>query len=90
MNGPKPKLLLKEKFGTVWATIYGPAIGWEWTQVRYYRMVRNPNDPSKWERRDPDREVDQKHLRKANAAVLEYYTERDKWRKENLGHRANL
>jgi len=86
MNGPNPKNLFKEKFGTVWVTIYGPAIGWEWSQVQYFRLVRNHNDPSKWERRAPDREVDQKHLRKANAAVIEYYAKRAKRRKENLGH----
>jgi len=82
-NGPGPKLLFKEKFDTVWVTIYGPPIGWKWTKVNYFRLVRSTKDPTKWVRRDADREVDQKGLGKANKAVCEFYVARDKWLREN-------
>lgn len=81
--GPEAVLLFKEKFGTVTVTVYGPPIGWKWTKVNYFRWVPSTKDPTKWERRDPDREVDQPHLRKCVMAVEAFYKERDKWLKEN-------
>jgi hypothetical protein len=82
--GPKAELLFKEKFDTVWVTIYGPPIGWQWTRVNYFRLVKSTKDPTKWERRDADREVDQKGLGKANRAVQQFYKERDRGLKENF------
>ena len=87
--GPGAQLLFKDKFDTVWVTIYGPPIGWQWTKVNYYRLVKSTKDPTKWERRDADREVDQKGLAKANKAVLAFYKERDKWLKENYAPPTN-
>jgi len=88
--GPGPKLLFRDKFGTVWVTIYGPLIGWEWTKVNYYRLVRSTKDPTKWVRRDADREVDQQNLEKAVKAVRSFYKDRDDRLKDNYGHPANL
>jgi len=81
--GPNAVLLFKHTAGTVRVTVYGPPIGWKWTKVNYFRFVLSTKDPKKWERRDPDREVDQPHLEKCVKAVRGFYKEREKWLAEN-------
>ncbi len=72
----KPQLLFKHKDGTVTVTVYGPAIGFQWTRVEYFRWVQNTKEPGKWDRRPADREVDQLHLERCVKAVREWFKRR--------------
>ena len=72
----KPELLFKHKDGTVTVTVYGPRIGFQWTRVEYFRWVKCTKDPSRWERRPPDRETDQIHLEQCVKAVRQWFRAR--------------
>jgi hypothetical protein len=73
----KPELLFKVTHGTVTATVYGPRIGFLWVQVDYFRWMLSTKEPNKWERRAPDREVDQLHLEQCVRAVRAWLRQRD-------------
>ena len=73
----KPELLFKVTRGTVTATVYGPRIGFQWVSVEYFRWMLSTKEPGKWERRAPDREVDQLHLEQCVKAVRAWLRERD-------------
>jgi hypothetical protein len=73
----KPELLFKVTHGTVTATVYGPRIGFQWVSVEYFRWMLSTKVPGKWERRAPDREVDQLHLEQCVKAVRAWLKQRD-------------
>lgn len=69
-------LLFKHKEGTVTVTVYGPRIGFLWTDVQYFRWVPSTKEPGQWEKRQPNREVDQEHLEKCVKAVRAWLKKR--------------
>jgi hypothetical protein len=73
----KPELLFKVTRGTVTATVYGPRIGFQWVQVDYFRRMLSTKEPGKWERRAPDREVDQLHLEQCVKVVRRWLRQRE-------------
>ena len=74
----KPVLLFKHKEGTVTATIIGPTIGFLWTRIEYSRNMKSTKEPDQWEKRFPDREVDQIHLERCVKKVRAWLRERDR------------
>jgi hypothetical protein len=73
----KPELLFKVTRGTVTATVFGPRIGFQWVSVEYFRWIISTKEPGRWERRPPDREVDQAHLEQCVKAVRAWLKQRD-------------
>ena len=68
----KAALLFKHTDGPVTVTVYGPRIGFQWRKVEYFRWVRSTKEPGAWERRLPDRAVDQLHLERCVKAVRKW------------------
>ncbi len=67
---PSARKLFATKHGSVRAVVIGPALGWKWRMIKYYRLELSRREPGKWvELHDRWRASDNPQLAKCVADV---------------------